>query len=130
MGIFKSVLGICETKPLSTNLWKLEDGKIKIKLGEGTNLINEGDAVYLKGAGLPNPVLIVRDEDDKYLAFANKCTHGKRKLDPVHGERVLRCCSFGHSTFDYDGNVIKGTAKNPITKYDVEVSVDSLIVTL
>lgn len=131
MGFFKSVLGICQTKSLSPDLWNLEDGKVQIGLGEVSELSNEGDAVYLKGAGLQNPVLVVKAEDDQYLAFANRCTHlGHRKLDPVPGERTLRCCSLSHSTFDYDGNVIKGPAKDGLTKYAVEVSEGNLIITL
>ena len=130
MSFFKALLGICETKPLSSDLWGIEDGKISIKLSEVPELSNEGDAVYVKGPGLPNPVLILRDEDEKYLAFANRCTHGGRKIDPVPGERILRCCSLNHSTYDYDGNNIKGPAKEALTGYTVELSDGNLVITL
>ena len=130
MSFFKALLGICKTKPLSSNLWNLENGKIRIRLSKVPELSNKGDAVYLKGAGLRNPVLIVRTEDDKYLAFANRCPHGKRKIDPVPGQRVLRCCSVNHSTFDYEGNRLKGPAKDALTSYAVELSDENLIITL
>ena len=130
VSFFKALLGICTTKPLSSDLWDLEDGKIRVKLSEVPQLSNKGDAVYLKGAGLEKPVLIVRTEDDEYLAFANRCTHGGRKLDPVPGERILRCCSVGHSTFDYDGNRLEGPAKDALTGYAVELSDGNLVITL
>lgn len=130
MSFFKALLGICSTKPLSPDLWSLEDGKIRIALSNISELKNEGDAVYLKRDVLKSPVLIVKAKDDKYLAFENKCTHGKRKLDPVPGESSLRCCSINHSTFDFDGNKIKGPAKKTLTRYTVEVSDDKLIITL
>ena len=130
VSFFKALLGICTTKPLSPDLWNLEDGKIRVKLSEVPQLSNKGDAVYLKGAGLEKPVLIVRTEDDDYLAFANRCTHGGRKLDPVPGERILRCCSVGHSTFDYDGNRLGGPAKDALTGYAVELSDGNLVITL
>jgi cytochrome b6-f complex iron-sulfur subunit len=84
--------------------------------------------VYLKGEGLDKPILILRTSDDKYLACADTCTHAGRKLDPVPGNPVLRCCSVGHSTFDYDGNVIKGPANQPLTRYETELSGDDLLV--
>ena len=130
MGIFKAILGKCETKELDPGLWSLENGAVRIKLGEVAELAAKGGAIYLKGKGLDAPVLIVRTEDDRYLAFANKCTHGGRKLDHRPDESKLRCCSIGHSTFDYEGNLIKGSGKGPIAKYSTEISGADLIVKL
>ena len=130
MGIFKAILGICETKQLDDRLWALEDGSIRIKLGQVSQLSAEGGAVYLKGKGLEKPVLVVRVEGNKYLAFENKCTHGGRKIDNMAGEHKLKCCSISHSTFDYDGNVLSGPASGPLAKYDVEMDGEELIVKL
>jgi len=115
---------------MSSNLWSLEGNKVHVKLSQMPDPLSEGGAIYLKGKGLGKPVLIVRTEEDQYLAFENSCTHGHRKLDPVAGESKLRCCSFGHSTFDYDGNRLSGSAKDPIKRYVVEESDGDLIVTL
>ena len=130
MSFFKALLGICRTKPLSPDLWSFNDGKIHIALSNLAELQKEGDAVYLEGAGLQSPVLIVKAKDDKYLAFENRCTHGKRKLDPVPGASTLKCCSIGHSSFDFEGNVIKGPAKKALTSYTAEISDDNLIIKL
>ena len=77
-----------------------------MKLGEVPELSQAGGAIYLEGRGLKKPVLIVRAQDDKYLAFASVCPHMKRKIDPVPGQPFLRCCSVMHSTFDYEGRKI------------------------
>ena len=130
MGIVKSIIGICETKPLDLQLWEIEGSTVRVKVNQVTELSSKGGAVYLKGKGLDDPVLIVRTQDDEYLAFANKCPHGRRKIDPVPGEPMLRCCSIGHSTFDHDGNVTKGPAKEPIVRYAAELNEGNLIVTL
>lgn len=130
IGIFKAILGKCETKKLDPGLWSLENGVVRVKLGQVNELSVKGSAVYLQGRGLAIPVLIIRTEDGRYMAFANKCTHGSRKIDHVPAESRLRCCSIGHSTYDYDGNVIKGMAKGPIAKYATEVSGDDLIIRL
>ncbi len=129
-GIIKSIFGICETEPLSPGLWSLENGKVRVKVGQIPELSEKGGAVYLKGAGLQKPVLVVKTEGEGYLAFANKCTHGGRKLDPVPGEPLLRCCSLGHSTFDYEGRKVSGLAKGPLTRYSVELVEGDLLIAL
>jgi len=129
-GFIKAILGICQTKPLSSDLWSLEEGKVRVKLSQMPEPLPKGGAVYLAGQGLSMPILILRTEEDRYLAFANRCTHAKRKLDPVPGESKLRCCSVFHSTFDLDGNRLSGPAKEPLTCHAVEQSDGDLIVTL
>ena len=126
----KSLLGIRGTKPLSRDLWSLGGNKALVKLSEMPEPIPKGGAVYLQGQGLDKPVLLLRTEDGRYLAFANRCTHGGRKLDPVPGQSVVRCCSEGHSTFDYEGTRLSGPAKEPLTCYAVEQSDGDLIITL
>ena len=130
VGILKALLGKCETKELDPGLWSIENGVVRVKLGEVDELAIKGGAVYLQGRGLDIPILIVRTEDDRYLAFANKCTHGGRKIDHVPSESRLRCCSLGHSNYDYNGNVVKGMAKRPITKHETKISDADLIIKL
>jgi cytochrome b6-f complex iron-sulfur subunit len=129
-GFFKAVLGICETQPLDGALWTSEGAEVTIRLGEAAALAPVGAAVRLEGKGLPSPVLVVHAEGDEYLAFENRCTHGKRRLDPVEGKRELRCCSLNHSRFDYDGNVLSGPAEGSIKRYPVELRGEDLVVTL
>jgi len=79
MSIFKAVLGICDTKPLGGDLWSLEGNKARVKLSQMPEPLVKGGAVYLKGGGLSKPVLLLRTEDDRYLAFEDRCTHFGRK---------------------------------------------------
>ena len=130
MGLIKAIFGICETKPLSGDLWSLEGSKVQVKLSHMPEPLPKGGAVYLRGGGLPKPVLILRTEDDRFLAFEDRCTHFGRKLDPVPGEAKLRCCSLFHSTYDLEGKNISGAAKMPLTSYAVEQSDGDLIITL
>jgi len=130
MSIFKAVLGICETKPLGSNLWSLEGSKVQVKLSQMPEPLPKGGAVYLRGGGLSKPVLLLRTEDDRYLAFEDRCTHFGRKIDPVPGEAKLRCCSLFHSTYDLEGKNISGAAKDPLTCYTVEQSDGDLVITL
>jgi len=129
-GFLKAIFGICETPPLNAELWRLEGKQAAIRLDEATALAPVGGAVRLEGKGLACSVLVVHADTDEYLAFENRCTHGGRKLDAVAGKRELRCCSVGHSSFDYQGNKLSGSAKGPITVYPVQKQGEELTVTL
>jgi cytochrome b6-f complex iron-sulfur subunit len=129
-GFFKALLGICETKPLSQDLWSVEGGKVVVKLSQKPDAITKGGAAYLKGKGLREPLLIVHTDDDKYLAFTNRCTHAKRKIDPVPGEAKLRCCSVNHSKFDYDGKPLSGPAKEALKRHQAGTDQGNLVVTV
>jgi nitrite reductase/ring-hydroxylating ferredoxin subunit len=129
-GFFKAIFGICETPPLNAELWRMEGKRVAIRLAEATALVPVGGAVRLEGKGLASSVLIVHADSDEYLAFENRCTHGGRRLDPVEGRPELRCCSVGHSRFDYQGNKLSGPAKGPLTLYRVETQGEELIVSL
>jgi len=131
MSIFKAIFGICETKELDSTSWRMDDGRVVVKLEDAPELNKKGGAVYLNGGGLAKPILLVRAEDGSMLAFANRCLHLLgRKVDPVPGESRLRCCSLGHSEYGYDGQVIKGPAKEPLKKYAVEINNGDIVVTL
>ena len=129
-GFFKAIFGVCETLPLDAELWRVEGKRVAVRLAEATALAPVGGAVRLEGKGLASSVLVIHADTDEYLAFENRCTHGGRKLDPVEGSRELRCCSIGHSRFDYQGNKLSGPAKGPLTSYRTETQGEELIVTL
>lgn len=130
LDFLKSVAGICRTSPLKPDLWELHGNRVIIRLHDVPELRLPGDAVYLEGKGLRNPILVVRKDDGEYLSVANRCTHFGRKLDPVPGEPLLRCCSVGRSTFDHDGNRLGGPAGKPLEVYRVELTNGELLIDL
>jgi len=126
----KSVAGICRTQPLSPDCWQLNGNKATVRVGDVAELQAPGGAVYLAGRGLKTPVLVVRDNNGNYLSFSNRCTHMGRKLDPVPGKQVLRCCSVNHSTYDFQGNNLTGPGKGPVRVYCTELQGENLIVVI
>lgn len=140
INFFKRLFGVCETKALKSELWSLEeDNRVRVKLSdpEMPELCEAGKGVFLKGKGLRRSILLVRTENDQYLAFDNRCTHLlHRRLDPVPGpdpgQPVLRCSSLGQSTFDYEGNRLSGWAKAEacLTRHEVELSEGDILITL
>ncbi len=129
-GFFKSVFGICNTPRLPTEYWRQEGDQVCFRLSDAPELQAPDGAVYLAGAGLTAPVLVVNAGDQGFIAFRDKCTHGGRKLDPVPGQAQVRCCSVGKSTFTHSGEKVSGPAKGPITGYPVEVRDGELVITV
>ena len=127
--LFSMLLGICETQPpQEAACWKLSGGKVEIDLKRSPELSTQGGAVRLEGGDLPKKILVVHGKDGELHAFTNKCTHGGRRLDPLKGESLIRCCSVGKSTFDYEGKAVSGSAKDPITVLESEKEGEKLII--
>ncbi|MBW2618230.1 MAG: Rieske (2Fe-2S) protein [Deltaproteobacteria bacterium] len=125
---FRAIAGVCQTQPLAPENWTKDGDEVRVNIGAVEQLNQPDGAVYLIGQGLAKPILIVRAESGDLLAFQNACTHGGRKLDPVPGESRLRCCSLGHSTFDYKGARLSGSAKDPLTLYPVQEEEGRLVI--
>ena len=128
--IFQRLFGICATKrPAKKDGWRADDGRITVDLKAIPELSTKGTAVRIDGKELGAPLLLVHGDDGVFHAFENRCTHGKRALDPVPGTETIQCCSVGTSTFNYDGALIEGPAKGPLQVYNVEHTGDALIIT-
>jgi nitrite reductase/ring-hydroxylating ferredoxin subunit len=121
MEFFKQVLGICNTKkPEDVKGWAYREGKIELDWARIPELQKPCGAVRLEGRGLPKRILLIYGMDGQYHAFRNRCVHLGRRLDPVSGKAVLRCCSLFGTTYDYAGNVMSGPGKTSLKKYKVE----------
>ena len=133
MGIIKRILGICETKkPVNPGCWKHVDGRLEVDLGLAGELSLPGDAIRLEGGDLGREkILVIIGQDGEYRAYRNRCTHvGHRRIDPLHGEPLLRCCSVSKSTYDYQGRVVSGPANEPLTVLECEIVDERLVIKL
>jgi nitrite reductase/ring-hydroxylating ferredoxin subunit len=129
--IFQRILGICATKkPSNEGCWTFDEGKIVVDLARAPELSNINGAIRLEAKKLPERVLIIKGEDDRYYAFQNRCTHARRRLDPMPGMQQVQCCSIGKSIYDYNGKIISGLAKDDIRTYPVIVENGKLMITL
>jgi nitrite reductase/ring-hydroxylating ferredoxin subunit len=132
LGFLKRLFGICETQPPADDeCWTSADGKLEVVLDRVPELSVKGGAVRLEGPYLPKRLLVVHGEDGQYHAFPNRCTHmGNRRIDPVPEEDRIRCCSVGKSTFDYSGQRISGSAKEPLEPLTLEREGGKLIISV
>jgi len=118
----RSFIDRLQGKPLTElpqieGAWAKDGDVLTLDLAKLPELKSLGGAVRIEGEALPEPVLIVLGEDEKYYAFKNACTHSGRMIDPVAGTMTLVCCSASSSTFDYQGNVLSGPAKGSLISY-------------
>ncbi len=133
MEIIKRILGICKTKkPANPACWKYADNRVEVDLGLAGELDSPGGAIRLEGGNLGGVrILALHGENGAYHAYKNRCTHiGHRRIDPIPDEAKLRCCSVGKSTFDYEGKVISGPAKEPLTVLRTEIEDGRLVIRL
>jgi nitrite reductase/ring-hydroxylating ferredoxin subunit len=105
--------------PADAGCWQVDGSTVSIDLTRATELAAPYGAISLEGETLAHKVLVMRDGQDGYHGFENKCAHGGRGLDPVAGTDTVCCCSMGKSVFGYDGQALAGSADGPITVYAV-----------
>lgn len=130
-GFFNRLFGKPATGyPKDPGCWHFADKKIIIDLSKAPELSNPGGAILLEGHNIPDRVLLIHGDDGKFHAFLNKCKHANRRLDPVPGALTVQCCSINKATYDYNGNVLKGPAKEPIKVYNVESDNGKLIISI
>lgn len=129
MGIFKRILGICDTGlPADAGCWSMDGGRLTIDLGRTPELAAPGGAIRLEGGPLTakKRLLVVRTEDG-FACYLNRCTHAGRRLDPTAGGGV-RCCSVNGSRFDGAGQPLAGPGKKPLTTRPISRDGERLII--
>ncbi len=131
MGIFSRIFGICRTQPPADPAgWSFDGSSLYIELNRMPELSRPGGAVRVGTPDLPAPVLIVAGEDGAFHAFANRCPHAGRRLDPLPGQPRVQGCSVGNSTFDYDGKRLSGSARADIQTFPVRQTAERLVIQL
>ncbi|MFC1811929.1 Rieske (2Fe-2S) protein [Thermodesulfobacteriota bacterium] len=131
MGLFTRIFGICETRlPGNGRSWEYSGNTVDIDLKQVPELLKPGGAIRLEGNGLPERLLVVHGNDDRFYAFRNRCTHRGRRVDPIAGTALICCCSVSRSAFDYSGSVACGPADGPLKSYKTEAEGDTLTLSL
>ena len=132
MGILNRILGVCSTQlPRDASCWKYADGRLQVDLARAPELASAGGAIRIEDGSLPRRVLVFKGDDGQYHAVVNRCTHiGHRRLDPLPGQNAVRCCSVNKSTFNYQGEVVSGPTRKPISVLDVKEQEGRLIISV
>jgi nitrite reductase/ring-hydroxylating ferredoxin subunit len=130
-GFFRRLFGRPATEqPADESCWSCTEGRIVVDLDRAPELKEPGGAIRLESPTCPERVLVIHGDNGRYHAFRNSCTHAGRRLDPVPGASTVQCCSVGRSTYDYDGNILRGSAKENIKPFPVQLDDRKLTVTI
>ncbi len=112
------VVAGCATAGIATHRVPTREGRAFISVADFPELAVVGGAIKLQIEGRENPVFLVRVDEGRYIALSSVCTHlgcQVRKL-----QHALRCPCHG-STYDLEGNVLRGPAQRPLTRFRTEV---------
>ncbi len=131
MGFIKRLFGISVTpSPADSSCWEVKDGQILLDLTKAPQLKNPGGAIRLENKGLDKRVLVFCDEQGQLHAMHNKCACAGWRLDPHVSSSTVQCCTLGMSTYSYDGQVISGSAKEPVQVFEVEREDNTVVINL
>jgi cytochrome b6-f complex iron-sulfur subunit len=84
-------------------------------------------AVLINIKGVPDPVIVMRDDEGEFSAVSGRCTHQGCIVRP--SAQFLICPCHG-STYTRDGLVVRGPAQAPLTFIPVELSSNGVEVLL
>ncbi|NNE44678.1 MAG: Rieske (2Fe-2S) protein, partial [Gemmatimonadetes bacterium] len=92
------------------------DGRVRVSRAEFDTLAGENRAIGVD-IGTSYPVLLLREGDD-FRALSSRCTHQACRVS-ASPEFVV--CPCHGSTFDREGNVLRGPAQTALPSYPVTV---------
>ena len=118
-----SITGVigCATMPVYHGT--LIKGRITVLREELGLRFLDSKAIVVQVPELEYPIFIVQNVGDNYHALSVRCTHQGCHVRPK-GE-ALACPCHG-STYDLEGNVIRGPAKAPLKRFDVMVTANGI----
>ena len=114
--------GLSACASVATFRAKLVEGRIVLPHDELEELIGVNPVVLVAAEGLPEAIVLIRN-GGSYRALGARCTHLGCQVQP--GKHALRCPCHG-SVFDLEGNVIRGPAKKPLSRYPVEANATTI----
>ncbi len=96
---------------------RLEDDAVLIDLAELERAAPGASGVIIALPGRRETVLLLRDDQGGWSALSGVCTHQGCQVQP--GAGFARCPCHG-STFDIEGQVVRGPARRALPRYALE----------
>lgn len=91
----------------------VKDGLIEVPM----DALGSSGTAIVKAEGIGNKLMLVRRADGSYIALELNCPHKNGPLKQQGGNLV---CQWHGSTFDLDGNLLKGPSKTGLKTHPVE----------
>jgi Rieske Fe-S protein len=113
---------------LVTHPVPVSGNRVRLLLASYPELAKADGAIKILPNGHPDPIYILASSPQPgFSALSPICTHRGCTVD-VQGSRLV--CPCHGSTYDRDGNVLRGPAQRALTRYPVTREGDSLVIDL
>lgn len=125
-GVVLNALSGCSTG-LHSYLVASSGGAISLNLNEYPELGQIGGAIEIEFNGEPGELVIVRISESSVVALSSTCTH---LGCTVRKEPSFFRCPCHGSTYDLEGNVVRGPAEQSLERYPARMSNEQIIISL
>lgn len=112
---------------LVTHPVPVSGGQARLALASFPELAKPDGAIKIQPAGFEDPIYVLATPAGEYRAVSPICTHRGCTVD-VSGARLV--CPCHGSTYDRDGQVLRGPAERALTRYPVSRQGDVLVIEL
>ena len=120
-GLVVGSLSSCSTLPMYKTA--TEGNKIAVP----ASLFAQSNFQIIQAKGLYYNIGLRKEKDNTYTALLLRCTHADNQLTPKGNGFT---CTLHGSAFDTGGQVTKGPAQRPLTKYPTETIQGNIIIHL
>jgi len=103
----------------------VQNGKAFVSLADFPELSAVGGAAKLQIQGQRDPIFLVRTGESRYTALSSLCTHLACQVRKQ--AQTFRCPCHG-STYDLEGEVLRGPAQSPLKRFRTEVVEGGVII--
>ena len=118
-----SVLGACAS--VLVRQVPVSNGRVELALVQYPELSQAGATLQILPEDQTQPLIVIVDAEGRHRVLSSECTHRACTVD-VQGERIV--CPCHGSTFDRQGNVLRGPAQRPLHRYPARLTSDGVLV--
>jgi Rieske Fe-S protein len=118
------------TPAIDPDAFAVADNVLTIDLAKETSLSQVGGCAKIKHSDIPDGIIIVRTDSDRFAIASSLCTHRGVELEYDHAQNRFKCPSLGASTFSMNGKNTGGPAKKSLKSYEASLRNDILTIRL
>ncbi len=118
LGGCATITKVGDTPPIHPEAIKIKDGVLSVHLSKEPVLSKVGGAVKIVEPSIPDGLILVHNEENRYEIASLLCTHRGVEVEYDHGAGLFECASLGGSRFSLKGEKMSGFADTPLKAYD------------
>ena len=130
LGGCSAISKVGNTRHIQSDAYSINKDVLHIDLSKEPELDTIGGSVKVIDDQLDDGLIIVRVEENRFVAMSIYCTHRQVEVEFDSQKNLFECASFGSSRFGLDGDNLSGRAKEPLKAYEAKLENEILLVTL